>query len=232
MKLLFLFFIILLFEGVANADDCNDWFKNLNIDPQDQNCEMKCAMGDVDMGNFNCPIGCSRHCKAKKMPKDKKKSSDQCDENLAKKLDCCRFKNEVESSKGTKNQCDLFASTVSDIVLQAETDKKGRGWIMDQLKEVFVGDGVSRNQRSKGHCFGGRLNGATGFKTELKDTGNQVQHAVAGIWASYHFGSIGCWIMNARESAGSDPQDLKLNEITCRLGKILNNGTLMIFQKI
>ncbi len=67
MKLkLFCIFCVLLSNICVRANECDDWFRSLKVDPNDPDCEMKCALGGVDLGNFNCPIGCPRHCKKPK----------------------------------------------------------------------------------------------------------------------------------------------------------------------
>lgn len=49
-----------------HAEACEDWFKRLKIAPNDSECKMKCAMGEVDMGTFDCPSRCDILCKSQK----------------------------------------------------------------------------------------------------------------------------------------------------------------------
>jgi hypothetical protein len=63
---------ILLFLStsfMANAESCEAWFKRLKIASTDVDCEMKCAMGGVDMGSFDCPSQCDRLCRPKAVKK-------------------------------------------------------------------------------------------------------------------------------------------------------------------
>lgn len=55
----------------ANAESCEDWFRRLKISPSDAECEMKCALGSIDMGSFDCPSQCDHFC----TPKNEKKSN-------------------------------------------------------------------------------------------------------------------------------------------------------------
>jgi hypothetical protein len=54
----------------ANAGEtCQDWFARLKIKPDDPNCEMKCAVGSVDMSSFSCSSQCDRLCHQKEKTK-------------------------------------------------------------------------------------------------------------------------------------------------------------------
>ncbi|MCC6448206.1 MAG: hypothetical protein IT215_05940 [Chitinophagaceae bacterium] len=43
--------------------ECYEWFKKQDITTDDpEECVIECSTGSVNMGNFNCPIGCHRFC--------------------------------------------------------------------------------------------------------------------------------------------------------------------------
>ncbi len=50
---------------MAYADDCKEWFANLNIPISDPKCEMKCLSSEVDMSSFYCTSRCKNLCKPK-----------------------------------------------------------------------------------------------------------------------------------------------------------------------
>lgn len=64
----FIFYLLLLFIAPSSkAEDCLSWFINSNLTPNTSDCELKCAMTPVDMGNFSCPNQCEDLC-AKSIP--------------------------------------------------------------------------------------------------------------------------------------------------------------------
>lgn len=225
VKFIFTFIISTLFIGFVNGNECDDWFNKLNIDPKDPECEMKCSMGSVNMGNFNCPMGCPKHCNAPKednKPKQKKKNSDQCDESNSEKPDCCEISKNVQNKSDTENQCDLLADTIDNVVnnLSGQEDSVERS--MAQLKEVFVGKNIW-GSRNTGPCVVKNLNGGSGFQQDLRDEYNQIQHAMGGIWIGYKYGVLGCLAAMIDEPS---PQDDKLYGRTCFLGANLNEKNL------
>lgn len=94
--------------------------------------------------------------------------------------------------------------------------------MMDDLKRVLIGDGFTSNERNTGQ-FALPYNSFrdTGFKESFRDGGNQVQHAMAGIYISFAYGWFGeKFVMNQEE----EPKDIALYEATFPLGKSVRQG--------
>lgn len=62
--------------------------------------------------------------------------------------------------------------------------------MLEDLRRVLIGDGFSRSHRNHGE-FALRFGafGDSGFRPDFQDGGNQVQHAMAGIYFGYHYGA-------------------------------------------
>jgi hypothetical protein len=86
--------------------------------------------------------------------------------------------------------------------------------MIDDLEQVMIGTNMT-DGRGKGGFFVGNFLGATGFKPELRDDYNQVQHATAGIVIGFRHGPPGMWLAMWLED---EPQDDLLYEATCPLG--------------
>lgn len=213
--------ILIIMPSFVFAESCDDWFKSLKIDPKDPDCEIKCAVGSVDMGTFNCPMGCKRHCNQQN-PKEEKKPLEECDKEGGERPDCCDFKQEVQNNKDTDNQCDLMARTIDEFVSSSSGQSYPVDWTIENLKQVFIGENLT-SRRNKGPCVVRNIDGATGFKNDLKDSYNQVQHAAAGIWLGYNYGVLACLAAIVWEK---EPQDELLYERTCFLGANLKKDNL------
>jgi hypothetical protein len=74
--------------------------------------------------------------------------------------------------------------------------------------------------RNRGPCFAGHVDGADGFRSALRDDGNQIQHAMAGIYIGYRYGWLGCAYVKWREH---ELQDDRLYDATCPLGRKLTD---------
>ncbi len=72
---------------------------------------------------------------------------------------------------------------------------------------------------STGAYFAGNISGSSGFKPNLRDPYNQVQHATAGIVIGYRYGWLGYQYAKWREV---EPQDDRLYDATCPIGRSLN----------
>lgn len=59
MKYTFLLATILS-GSIGNAESCHDWFNRLQIK---NNCEVNCAIAEVNMSTYTCPILCEELCK-------------------------------------------------------------------------------------------------------------------------------------------------------------------------
>jgi len=91
--------------------------------------------------------------------------------------------------------------------------------LIADLKAVLIGRNMTIC-RGKGAYFAGNIEGSAGFKDELKDPWNQVQHATAGIVIAFQYGWIGELFVKWLER---EPQDDKLYDVTYPLGRELKD---------
>lgn len=91
---------------------------------------------------------------------------------------------------------------------------------LEDLKRVLIGDGFTNSERNLGTYalhFQAFLD--TGFKKEFQDGGNQVQHAMAGIYISAVYGLLGREYIEYMEDSAAD---LGLYKATFEIGKKLD----------
>lgn len=93
---------------------------------------------------------------------------------------------------------------------------------MEDLKLVLIGEGLLGG-RGKGTHFVGNFRGATGFKSELQDPYNQVQHAMAGLYIGYSYVLPLRWGVLWLEE---EEQDDLLYKATFKIGKDLKDSNL------
>lgn len=62
--------------------------------------------------------------------------------------------------------------------------------MISDVEQVLIGENL-RSGRGKGTYFVGNYNGASGFRPDLMDNYNQVQHAAAGLVIGYRYGLPG-----------------------------------------
>jgi len=63
---------------------------------------------------------------------------------------------------------------------------------LEDLRRLLIGDGFTNTERNKGtYALGFNAFHDSGFKKEFQDGGNQVQHAMAGIYISSTYGFLG-----------------------------------------
>ena len=91
--------------------------------------------------------------------------------------------------------------------------------MIDDIEAVLIGKNM-REGRGHGQFFAGNVKGSKGFKPELRDQWNQVQHATAGIVIGYRYGWAGQQLAKWLEE---EPQDDRLYDATCPIGRSLNN---------
>lgn len=94
--------------------------------------------------------------------------------------------------------------------------------MMEDLKSVLIGSGLENNQRNTGTYalkFQALLD--TGFQEKFRDGGNQVQHAMAGLYISYMYDFVGTVPAMAIEDS---QQDKEVYNTTFKLGSALNAG--------
>ncbi len=52
----------LVFSSPLVANECLGWFLKSGLNPKTNDCELKCAVTPVDLGNFSCPSQCNDLC--------------------------------------------------------------------------------------------------------------------------------------------------------------------------
>lgn len=189
-------------SSLAFSERCSRWLNGTGAKPGSKNCMIRCGTAPAGMGDFDCNVLCEEFCGSER-------PSSPCE----------KLRDYVRSHKANSNQCNLFVEGIEEAIRQSEGNPDQFEKTMENLKDVFIGDDLTDN-RSKGPCFSGQLLGATGFRENLRDRGNQVQHAMAGVWIGYKYGSVGCALAKWRES---EPQDDRLYDATCPLGSNLNS---------
>jgi hypothetical protein len=94
--------------------------------------------------------------------------------------------------------------------------------VLNDLRRVLIGDGWTTNGRNHGD-FALQYNAFldTGFKPEFRDGGNQVQHAMAGIYLQclhWEVAKFAYW-------QEDEDADLALYRATFQIGDMLSSGT-------
>jgi hypothetical protein len=103
--------------------------------------------------------------------------------------------------------------------------------IIEDLKEVFVGDSIHGRWRGTGDYFygneididGRRINDGSGFREEFQDNTDQINHVFGGIWGSFHYGIVPEIITNLNESG---EEDLLINYVTFPIGNLIDNESI------
>lgn len=90
---------------------------------------------------------------------------------------------------------------------------------LEDLRRVLVGDGFSNTERNNGtHALKFMAFRDKGFKKKFQDGGNQVQHAMAGIYISALYPG-GKYLLRYQED---EPADLALYEAAFEIESRLN----------
>ena len=91
---------------------------------------------------------------------------------------------------------------------------------LEDLRRVLIGDGFIISDRNSGkYALAFNAFHDSGFKTQFQDGGNQVQHAMAGIYISALYGFAGRKVAYWR---GDDHADLALYKTAFDIGDELN----------
>jgi hypothetical protein len=94
--------------------------------------------------------------------------------------------------------------------------------MMEDLRSVLIGSGLENSQRNTGtYALKFQALRDTGFQEKFRDGGNQVQHAMAGLYISYMYGWVGT--KPAMLIEDSQP-DKEIYYVTFKLGSALNAG--------
>jgi hypothetical protein len=122
---------------------------------------------------------------------------------------------------GWTTDCQAFSIILSFAVAQfPNANDLGVEAMMEDLRSVLIGNGLENTQRSTGPFA---LRWAelrdTGFQEKFRDGGNQVQHAMAGLYISYTYGFVGTKPAMLIEDSKPDEEIYK---VTFRLGSDLN----------
>jgi hypothetical protein len=193
----------------AVSAGCLQWFRGTGAVPGDESCETKCATTDVDLGTFHCTTECAELCR-----------SGEAGKKGPGPLPCSALQAYAQGALKGPDQCRALAATVEEAAQAVERSADPPGELIGLLKDTLIGKGL-REGRSQGPCFAGGARGAAGFRPELRDPGDQIQHAAAGLYIGYHLGWFGCMLAVLQEN---EPQDIRLYRATCPLGRQLNRA--------
>ncbi len=193
----------------AVSEECLEFFKREGVHPGPQ-CELRCATLETTMAMFSCPAQCHEYCSDDSSESDRPKSDDERRKRL-KEFAQKEFKNE--------NRCDALANIINKAVELVTGLEHPAHAMREDLKFVLIGENLT-SRRGQGEYFAGDVKGANGFRRELRDSHNQMQHAMAGIYIGNRYGRVGCGYVMWREQ---EPQDDLLYEKTCPLGYSLSN---------
>lgn len=117
------------------------------------------------------------------------------------------------------NRCQILVSIATRTVRLVNGLQNPADSLVGDLAAVLIGANMT-NCRGKGPYFAGNIAGASGFKKNLRDPWNQVQHATAGIVIGYQYGWIGQQFVKWLEE---EAQDDRLYDATCPIGRSLSD---------
>jgi len=117
------------------------------------------------------------------------------------------------------NRCQILVSIATYAVHLVNGISNPADVLIGDIEAVLIGASMT-DCRGRGPYFAGNILGASGFKKDLRDSWNQIQHATAGIVIGYRYGWIGQQFAKWLEE---EPQDDRLYDATCPIGRTLNN---------
>lgn len=117
------------------------------------------------------------------------------------------------------NRCQILVSVATRAIHLVNGLQNLADSLVDDLEAVLIGANMT-DCRGRGPYFAGNIAGSSGFKKNLRDSWNQVQHATAGIVIGYRYGWAGQQLAKWLEE---EPQDDRLYDATCPMGRSLNN---------
>ena len=117
------------------------------------------------------------------------------------------------------NHCQILVSIATYAVYLVNGISNPADSLIGDLEAVLIGANMT-DCRGRGAYFAGNISGASGFKSNLQDPYNQVQHATAGIVIGYRYGWVGHQYAKWREA---EPQDDRLYDATCPIGRSLDD---------
>ena len=121
-----------------------------------------------------------------------------------------------------KNRCEILVSIIAYGIDLVKDHPKPAKTLIGDLKAVLIGRNMTLC-RGKGAYFAGQISGSEGFKMELRDPWNQIQHATAGLVIAFQYGRLAEILVKFLEH---QPQDDKLYDVTFPLGNALSDSNL------
>jgi hypothetical protein len=101
---------------------------------------------------------------------------------------------------------------------------------LEDLRRVLIGDGLRSSERNHGRfALGFNAFRDTGFKPEYQDGGNQVQHAMAGIYISHEYSVYGRQLALYLEK---EAPDLALYAVTFQIGIDIDGSNFTLLSTI
>ena len=204
-------------QTYAVSQECTEFFKQEGVTPGSEGCELRCATLPTSMATFTCPSECRNYCASSKVTErpslDNGPLTDKQRRDELQKFAEEEFKNE--------NRCDALANIIDKAAELVDGEDRPAEVMREDLKLILIGEDL-QNGRNRGFHFAGRPQNAQGFREELRDPGNQIQHAMAGVYIGSRYGRLGC--MGAR-LLEREPQDDRLYMATCPLGYDLSDTT-------
>jgi len=122
------------------------------------------------------------------------------------------------------NRCQILVSIVTRATQLVNGITNPADVLVGDLEAVLIGANMT-DCRGRGPYFAGNVSGASGFKHNLRDPRNQVQHATAGVVIGYRYGWVGHKYAMLWET---EPQDDRLYDATCPVGRLLNNKNWVV----
>jgi len=120
------------------------------------------------------------------------------------------------------NRCQILVSVATRAVDLVSGMSNPADSLIGDLEAVLIGASMT-SCRGRGPYFSGNILGASGFRKDLRDSWNQVQHATAGIVIGYRYGWVGQQFAKWLEE---EPQDDRLYDVTCPIGRTLTDQNL------
>jgi hypothetical protein len=127
---------------------------------------------------------------------------------------------------GNANRGQVLVNVIDFAARQVRHTPSPALLMMDDLFAVIIGNNMLEG-RLNGQYFGGNLNGATGFKPNLRDRHNQIQHAVAGLVIGHRCGVIGTAAAAFVDWLKEEPQDVDLYWASYWAARNLSDGNYM-----
>lgn len=190
--------------------DCDEGFRQ-NIKSKDIQCFTDCSLWQSTYGQYydNCKT-CQQYCSPSKEGAD-------IIQNSCADSGCCSLKSYAADARfKNNNKCKAFSKILDEAIQGANGQKDRVRYVMENLKNVLIGKGLTRGNRATGPCYAGTFKGSEGLKGEYKDDSDQIQHAFAGVYIGYKYGLFVCKLIEVFQE--DSEVDKKLYRATCPIG--------------